>query len=564
MELVYLWVEKYKNIEKQGFNFSPRFTCKYEDGELTIDKKEHVSIFPDNINITAIVGENGSGKSSVMEFLLNLFDSESTHSFLLLYLYENKPRYYSYEVSPSNINKIKINGLEIEQQRGLLLNTYSKDDGHKNLISLYINNEYTNIDSRESPQFFIEDSKKSLKAINSLIIENSLKLKDISIKMENYFTPTKINIKLKKIDSFRSILDKDREFYKNDVWNKISALKSQLKDTTLSSKIDLIKKIFKIKREEYITIMDEPFISPMNVKTKQYFKWEYIDFANNIPMKITENRTTGEEYLLNISDIDEEVLNFLYELPKEFDIELEDEKRKFSKLSFGERQLLIVINNILKYLLLEKYNTFHFDSEGEEYKNEYDINEIVLFVDEFEIGLHPNWQKRFLLYFSKISKFTKKKIHLIISSHSPFLLSDLPKKNVIFLENGVQKHPLNDNEQTFGANIHTLLSHGFFMKDGIMGEFAKSKIEEIRKFYELVQKLKSRIDSKPRIKNLIKNSFERKKNRFRNIQSIIGEPFLKTIIGNYLDELEILFYGKKEFLKKEIERLQELEKSLND
>ena len=29
MELVYLWVEGYKNIQRQGFNFSPRFRCEY-------------------------------------------------------------------------------------------------------------------------------------------------------------------------------------------------------------------------------------------------------------------------------------------------------------------------------------------------------------------------------------------------------------------------------------------------------------------------------------------------------------------------------------------------------
>ncbi|PNV83912.1 MAG: hypothetical protein C0627_03305 [Sulfurimonas sp.] len=81
MELVYLWVEKYKNIENQGFNFSPRFTCKYEDGELTIDKKEHVSIFPDNINVTAIVGENGSGKSSIIHNIFKLI-SELSHLIL--------------------------------------------------------------------------------------------------------------------------------------------------------------------------------------------------------------------------------------------------------------------------------------------------------------------------------------------------------------------------------------------------------------------------------------------------------------------------------------------------
>ncbi len=31
MELVYLWVEDYKNIQKQGFNFSPRFEYVYND-----------------------------------------------------------------------------------------------------------------------------------------------------------------------------------------------------------------------------------------------------------------------------------------------------------------------------------------------------------------------------------------------------------------------------------------------------------------------------------------------------------------------------------------------------
>ena len=69
MELVYLWVEKYKNIEKQGFNFSPRFHCEYKENKLTIDKNEDYipDFFGNNINITAIVGKNGSGKSSVLE-----------------------------------------------------------------------------------------------------------------------------------------------------------------------------------------------------------------------------------------------------------------------------------------------------------------------------------------------------------------------------------------------------------------------------------------------------------------------------------------------------------------
>ena len=79
MELVYLWVENYKNIKNQGFNFSPRFECEFKDGVLTIcDKKKKEcknneyleNFFGKNINITTIVGENGTGKSNVFEIII--------------------------------------------------------------------------------------------------------------------------------------------------------------------------------------------------------------------------------------------------------------------------------------------------------------------------------------------------------------------------------------------------------------------------------------------------------------------------------------------------------------
>ena len=49
MELVYLWVEKYKNIKNQGFNFSRRFMCKYK---------------------------KGSGKSSILAYVLTICSSK--------------------------------------------------------------------------------------------------------------------------------------------------------------------------------------------------------------------------------------------------------------------------------------------------------------------------------------------------------------------------------------------------------------------------------------------------------------------------------------------------------
>lgn len=114
MELVYLWVEDYKNIYHQGFNFSPRFKCTYDEdkNELKIiDKEEIGEVYPknffcDNINVTAIVGENGSGKSKllgkILDFPLKQFDYK-------ICLYDNKTKQLYSNIPKSKDSKLTIN-----------------------------------------------------------------------------------------------------------------------------------------------------------------------------------------------------------------------------------------------------------------------------------------------------------------------------------------------------------------------------------------------------------------------------------------------------------------------
>jgi predicted ATP-binding protein involved in virulence len=238
-------------------------------------------------------------------------------------------------------------------------------------------------------------------------------------------------------------------------------------------------------------------------------------------------------------------------------------------LSSGEEVFLNQFINLYYYLndYIEKKTKFHISKDSS----------IILCIDEGELTLHPNWQKKYinyLLYFIK-NNTENPNFHLICTSHSPFILSDLPKENIIFLDkykkedeevkSGIQKignckniSDKIDIVQTFGANIHTLLSHGFFMENGLMSEFAKEKIEAIKKFYELVKKCEKVIKESAKVKLTVQNIYLGYEKDFKHIQSIIGEPFLKTIMKNYLDELDILFYGKNKFLDNEIKRLQSL------
>ena len=79
MELIYLWVKEYKNIRKQGFNFSGRYRCEYDDVENELRINENIDferVVLDSVNVHAVVGESGSGKSSIFEHANNHYVNE--------------------------------------------------------------------------------------------------------------------------------------------------------------------------------------------------------------------------------------------------------------------------------------------------------------------------------------------------------------------------------------------------------------------------------------------------------------------------------------------------------
>jgi len=520
MELVYLWVEDYKNIKKQGFNFSPRFECKYDENtkKLTINEnKEYVSIFPEKINITAIVGENGSGKSSVLDFIsLILLTNEKKYNYFLicsegennLVIHEN----FDKEIKDIN-NKIK----ECNKT-----STNNILDNYKNLSSLHIDKHeknYAPIDNTDNALNIISNTKKYpvLKFIND---------------STKFFLPTiaRINIKTKGITP-----EEQKEV---DTLNE--NIQSSLEEKKYNECLNNIQSILSTFE---------------NTKYKPSTGGSVIfNIINN--SKIYNNFT----YDAKIKDIDREYLDFIKKLSKlDVDIELLDNTKSFKDLSFGEQYLLKQLHTILNSFDTNKVNVITHSywndkvDEREDFDEKIKIEKYFLFIDEFELGLHPNWQKKTLSYMIDFFTLFDIKIDLFITSHSPFILSDLPKENVIFLdkfdEKTKEKYPklkidglekgncINASEhikfKTFGANIHTLLSNGFFMKDGLMGEFAKSKINKIMRFLSGKNKF---IDFP--IKDI------------KKVIELIGEPFLKE---------KLLFMYNEKYPKTNEEKIVELE-----
>ena len=158
----------------------------------------------------------------------------------------------------------------------------------------------------------------------------------------------------------------------------------------------------------------------------------------------------------------------------EGDIILFDNKEFFSMdtLSSGMIQRLNTVGSLVYHL-----RNLDDDQQGDTmiaYDN------VCIIMEEVELYYHPEYQKSYLNYLleqiSRAGLRRLKCLNIMFVTHSPFILSDIIRNDILCLEGGIQKTlPF----KTFGANIHDLLRHPFFMKNGTIGDYAQKTINNI-------------------------------------------------------------------------------------
>lgn len=523
-----MWVKEYKNIHKQGFNFSPRFECKFhdeygEDGKLEdnckldiFDKKKNEcqdndyieNFFGDNINVTAIVGENGSGKSGVLEILTQISYEDNIRnigSFLYLLKEEEEYKCFTYNLNikcdfVTSINK-PLYGDTIDSRR--------EHNKIKIVLTQNINVSYLNISHFERDKIIKKDKEED-------------KLIYLGVYHKNNFSKGREHSTRPLYDEFNP-----SSFHFNQILRVTNLIK-------IPKYKELIFHHLNIESIYYLVLSYD--------KESVFYKLNTIeeDPALNITQKdIFELKMILKDEFFKIeSDKCDRLLQSLNhifknqgELPFKFNFYSKSKTSVY--LSGGENTILFYIEKIA--LLFDSND---FDKE----------KSTVLLFDEVELYLHPNWQKKIISIILEIFKMESwnKHIQLIMTSHSPFVLSDLPRENIIFLKNGKNDKGIN-HKQTFGANIHTLLSDSFFMEDGLMGEFAKGKIDEV------IDYLNGKEDTK------IKNDDEAQK-----LINIIGEPIVKNQLQRMLDSKRLKKVDEIDAIKKSMKAMQKRLNELED
>ena len=292
-----------------------------------------------------------------------------------------------------------------------------------------------------------------------------LKIIDITLKYSNY-------VKYTDVISF----DKEELIIKNDA--SFGELLNKIKqDNTHITK--------KIRRAvNFLRLDDSKF------NNKHTFSWN--DYTSKISKFYKKSGLTEDNK--NLMDkypfIDGTVDSFKSPLdidnyipPSIFDYELilnkesEEEHINYNSLSSGELQLL-------QTLSVHAYHIENILSVDGDDRPKYRCLNLVF--DEIEMCFHPEYQRQFVqrlinmlttISHNQASNKDEVFFNIIIITHSPFILSDIPKEKVLFMENGKQ---VSKKLNTFAGNIGEMMYESFFL-DSTIGEFAENKIKKLIK-----------------------------------------------------------------------------------
>ena len=599
MDLIYAYLDIKTRRIKYEINFTKRYSCK-----LDLNVKPYISIKEneiDSINqnfygknidfIKLILGKNGKGKSTLLQIIggiekhLEKYDMQKD-SWLLLYSFGNNlfmiesiniyekfvlKRYFLCfkDGKCSIINEDKLKEMNIHypshyyinsdlssnivfsNDTRILLNHF--DEFHKNryelanianwpsIFELFINKkielfDFYNFDKKIS--FNVDSRYYPEHEPYNWIYGNGTKLISLEYLSDgrrddflDMFIVHFLEVNIIELYFFA----KEDKYVRQELSN--SALKKFTiftvdKDTDLKTRADLLCDLYSGLYHTVINnsnqILDEsrpakPEIN--NVDIKVLIKTlrdcrEYISLDAPFSFKFEIYNKTGKMFIEKYCETIQ-ISSYLRaaKLKSNFSI---------TACSSGETQMIILFSNMLS--IIEK-----------------DENECFILLDEPDAMLHPEWNRKFIDYltlFVSNDLHLNKKYKIFVTSHSPFLVSDFLREDVLLLEDNISVESSNEK---FGlaCNLGDTLIDRFFMQYPI-GEYARKKIKEV---FDEIREYKKSGQSMP-------NDLFNKYRSFANeLQDNIIKDSLLDLLSKF-DKNNTILDKKIADMEKELENLK--------
>lgn len=507
-------------------------------------------------SVHCIVGENGSGKTMLINSLLEK-DEDSIAKFyqdtkdILAYSFVK----YSASVELNNIKVIPSGSMDIS-------------------TSAYLNTmDLVNLNR--------EDSIKQVK-----VVIDYYKEENRNTKWQNLIelSDKKVFLRLNQIGE--GIHSYDKYYLKGNPLNKEweNKLKEIIEYVDKEKKIIkvLLRKffavfsdyiVFDLSREQIVSLINE--IDPKTIQPTERFYVDLNKFLNgNTKSKIAHLRNFFSALSTIISNVGR---NFVFtkdddrktleDIFKSLNTEESDNlisQETFSVLEFewnGLSSCELALLNLLGRLNSVTSNL--------------NSSKVLVLLDEVDLGLHPEWQRNWvnsvLPIIGKIMKKGNDAVRVILSTHSPIILSDFLAEDVIYL-------PEEPNKilKTFGQNIYSLFKNSFFL-EAPKGAFSQQVIEDLLKIFgscsneEMIQRNKTYKQFIKRYRIHLKKDTPAQdiRNFFEKLVDMIGEDIIRNHLKIQLEsikwgreERQILEYQRK--IKIYQDKIKELQEGKND
>ncbi len=451
-----LYLDGANSIKESIINFEKKYDYDIENKKLTNIKKpkRYKNIYGENVKtLTCIVGKNGAGKTSTINFIKDIFfemfklineqklqidkgkiinndliydDIIGAYKFCVVF----QLGAISYFIC--NID-VDVSNTEIQPYspiKQLSYYEYSKIIYFSSMISLNDKDIFKSINTNSERSLTNKKTDKEETSVFWPKKTNEFKVSDYSDK--NSF----MTFQRYMIDNLvlYNLEPKNNDFFNNELFYKIIFILDMLKNET-------------------------------GENVEQYIDKDLKD------LKVTSNLRNHEcnigEIKFNTSDDLAIINSYLNALDC-----------KIEYLSSGQFARLSFLSKL--YWILKGFNK-HKNMIEQSFKNKFDIEHIlqknqsaIIFIDEGELYYHPEWQRT---YISTLLDFINNygeniNIQIVVSTNSPFMISDVLSDDVVYLP------AKGDDVRTFGQNIHTLLKDNFFMEFTI-GQRSREFIDEL-------------------------------------------------------------------------------------
>lgn len=477
---------------------SPYNSLQPFDQEFT-----YISSNKNIIEPICLVGSNGSGKSNLLELIIELFFSVESdlrliqdkskpklkliNKLLIEYILFNEDGSETHvKIDSFNKDRVweistkvqddyeKVSIKEIETIKKILPEkVIAYSSGHNESLSYWfgeLNKQY----AKEVQEAFDNSVEENIEDTRLIFMDYDC---NSSILLANYlysdpdkFTAFKEFLRLEDIVEFRVFMDFKRTG-QNYVWlsDEHREYIKKFEACASGSQINYINtKVGKTKREQrqeanciFNFFIDDQTRAAIRKNFESAFElfmaFQKFELLNQLKLKGSYRKSSNkkdqlhrppvvghEDRIFRIEDIDLKISSITKPIP-------------YIAISDGEHQFLQTLGTIL---LFEQRN-------------------VLFLLDEPETHFNPQWRRNFVSILQ--DKTEDRYQEIILTTHSPFIVSDCRKYNVFLFErvNSLVKFRPFDIE-TFGTSVDTILLKAFKMDESI-SVLAEESIEDILK-----------------------------------------------------------------------------------